>query len=138
VDATWYPDAHMAVVVMINTAPTNFAPGGVGGQLARAVLALPRPDFKYYTGDATQLVGRYQYLMGGNQEPFFVEVTQTPTGLSFSRAGGRPEPLPWVGGLTFYAQENATLTFRRAHGDSGPVTELRRDDAGNHYILKKQ
>jgi hypothetical protein len=31
-----------------------------------------------------------------------------------------------------------TLTFRRANGDTGPVTELRRDDAGNHSILRKQ
>jgi hypothetical protein len=99
---------------------------------------LPRPDFKYFTGDATQLVGRYQHTAGGNQPPFFVEVTQTPTGLAFSRDGGRPEPLPWTGGLTFNAQENVTFTFRRANGDRGPVTELRRDDVGNHYILERQ
>lgn len=47
-------------------------------------------------------------------------------------------PLPWAGGLRFYAQETATLTFRRANGDNGPVTELRRDDMSNHYILEKQ
>lgn len=34
--------------------------------------------------------------------------------------------------------KNVTMTFRCANGDTGPVTELRRDDAGNHYILKKQ
>jgi hypothetical protein len=65
-------------------------------------------------------------------------VTQSPRGLAFSPNGGRAEPLPWVGDLTFYAGEDVTLTFRRAHGDSGPVTELRRDDGGNLYILKKQ
>ena len=138
-DATWYPDAQMAVVVLMNTSPASISPGSVGGELARAVLPLPRPTFTYYTGDATELVGRYQYVAGGNQPPFSMEVTQTPTGLTFLREGaGRAEPLPWAGGLRFYAQENVTLTFRRANGDRGPVTELRRDDAGNLVILRKQ
>jgi hypothetical protein len=43
-----------------------------------------------------------------------------------------------VGDLSFYAGEDVTLSFRRANGSSGPVTELRRDDGGNLYILKKQ
>jgi hypothetical protein len=30
------------------------------------------------------------------------------------------------------------LTFRRANGDSGPVTELRYSMPGAHMILKKQ
>jgi len=137
-DATWYPDAQMAVVVLMNTSPTNLSPGSVGGALAREVLPWPRKDMTYYTGDATQLVGKYQLVMGGNRPPFTIEVTQTPTGLAFSNNGSRPERLPWVGGLKFYASENVTITFRRANGDTGPVTELRRDDAGNHYILKKQ
>jgi hypothetical protein len=29
------------------------------------------------------------------------------------------------------------MTSRRANG-SGPVTDVRRNDAGKHYILKKQ
>ena len=40
--------------------------------------------------------------------------------------------------MTFYASEFVTLNFRRANGNSGSVTELRRDDGGNHAILKKQ
>ena len=138
-DATWYPDAQMAVVVLMNTSPASISPGGVGGELARAVLPLPRPDFTYYPGNATELVGRYQYVAGGNQSPFSIEVAQTPTGLTFTREGaGRAERLPWAGGLKFYAQENVTLTFRRTNGDRGPVTELQRDDAGNLVILRKQ
>ena len=65
-------------------------------------------------------------------------MTQSPTGLAFSFNGSRPEALPWADGMTFYANEFVTLTFRRANGDAGPVTELRRDDPGNHAILKKQ
>lgn len=135
-DATWYPEGGMAVVVLMNTSPTNLPPAGVGGALARTVLPVPRPEIERYTGDATGLVGTYRYVIGGNR-PFDVEVTSTPQGLAFAVNGGRPEPLPWAGGLTFYAQENVTLTFRGEHGGDGPVIELRRDDAGNHQILRK-
>jgi CubicO group peptidase (beta-lactamase class C family) len=137
-DATWYPDAKMAVVVLQNTSPSTLSPGAVGGALAAQVLPLPRPAFTYFTGDASELVGTYTHVMGGNEKLGTIEVTSTPNGLSFSVNGSRPQPLPWAGGLRFYGQENVTLTFRRANGDSGPVTELRRDDMGNLYVLKKQ
>lgn len=137
-DATWYPDAQMAVVVLMNTSPASLSPGSVGGELARAVLPLPRPAMTYYTGDPAPFVGTYRHVMGGNRGSFAIDVTQAPTGLAFSLNGSRPEVLPWAGGLKFYASENVTLTFRRANGDTGPATELRRDDAGNHYILRKQ
>jgi D-alanyl-D-alanine carboxypeptidase len=137
-DATWYPDAQMAVVVLMNTSPTNVSPAGVGNAIANEVLPWKRPTMTYYTGDASPFVGKYQHVVGGNRGSIIIEVTQTPTGLAFAPTGARPEPLPWAGGLTFYAQQDVTLTFRRANGDAGPVTELRRDDAGNHYIFKKQ
>jgi CubicO group peptidase (beta-lactamase class C family) len=137
-DAAWYPEAQLAVVVLTNTSPSNLVPAGLGDQLAREVLPWKRPEMKYYTGDASPFVGRYQHVVGGNQRAFFIDVTQTPTGLAFAPNGQRPDVLPWADGLTFYANEFVTLTFRRANGDSGPVTELRRDDSGNLYILKKQ
>lgn len=137
-DATWYPEAQMAVVVLMNTSPAPLSPGGVGGALAREVVPWRRPQMKYFTGDPAPFVGTYRYVMGGNQPGAVIEVTQSPSGLAFSVNGSRAEPLPWAGGLTFYAQEAVTLTFRRANGDTGPVTELRRDDPGNHVIFRKQ
>ena len=134
-DATWYPDAQMAVVVLMNTSPANISPGSVGGELARAVLPLPRPTFTYYTGDPAPLVGRYQLTIGSNMPALVIEVTASPNGLAFAPDGRRAQPLPWAGGLKFYAQETVTLTFQR--GANG-VMELRRDDPGNHSILKKQ
>lgn len=136
-DATWYPDAQLAVVVLMNTSPANLSPGGVGGALARTLLPLPRPALTYYTGDPAPFIGRYELIMGGNQSRAIIEVTASPTGLAFSVNGSRPEALPWAGGLTFYGGETAALTFRRA-GATGPVTELHRDDAGNHAILRKR
>ena len=137
-DAAWYPEGQLAVVVLVNTSPTNLSPAGVVGALAREVLPWRRPVMTYYTGDASILVGRYQHTIGGNQGPTVIEVRQTPTGPTFSANGSRPERLPWAGGLTFYPSEPVTLTFRRANGNEGPVIELRRDDAGNHRIFKKQ
>lgn len=133
-DATWYADVQLAVVVLINTSPTNLSPGSVGSELARAVLPLPRPTFTYYTADPAALIGRYETVMGSNQRSLVIEVTASPNGLAFAPEGGRPQPLPWAGGLKFYAQETVTLTFQR--GANG-VIELRRDDPGNHSILRK-
>jgi CubicO group peptidase (beta-lactamase class C family) len=134
-EAMWYPDTQLAVVVLGNT--TGLPAAELARELASEVLPPPRPTVRFYMGDATPFVGKYQYVMGGNRS-ISIEVTQSAQGLAFSPNGGRAEPLPWVGGLNFYAGEDVTLTFRRANGDSGPVTELRRDDGGNLYILKKQ
>jgi CubicO group peptidase (beta-lactamase class C family) len=136
-DAAWYPEARMAVVVLMNTSPTNLSPAGVGGALAREVVPWPRPELTWYPGDPAELVGRYEYFAGGNFPGAVIEVSVEPTGLAFSVNGSPQQRLPWARGLTFYPQENVTLTFRRAGGETGPVTELRRDDPGNHMILRR-
>lgn len=138
-EASWYPDGQLAVVVLTNTSPSSLAPAGVADALAREVIPWKRTALAWYTGDPAPFVGKYRLVKGGNQPAgVTIEVVATPTGLAFGPSGARPEPLPWAGGLTFYAGETTTLTFRRANGDSGPVVELRRDDAGNHAILRKQ
>jgi len=136
-DATWYPEGRVAVVVLMNTSPTNLSPASVGGALAREVLPWPRPQLSSYPGDPAELAGRYEHVAGGNFPGAVIEVSVQPTGLGFSVNGSPPQRLPWARGLTFYPQENVTLTFRRANGETGPVTELRRDDPGNHMILRR-
>lgn len=137
-DATWYPEAKMAVVVLMNTSPANIVPVGVGAALARAALSWARPRPAPFTGDAAPFVGKYVLAVGGNQTGIVIDVSASPNGLAFSVNGSRPEPLPWAGDLTFYAQERTTLTFRRAGGGNGAVTELRRDDGGNLMVFRKQ
>ena len=133
-EATWYPDAEMAVVVLTNTTG-NLDPGAVAGELAAEVLPWERPKFGQYTGDPALIVGKYQGPSRGRD--MVIDVTQTPTGVAFSANGSPPRALPWVEGLTF-RQGSAILTFRRADGDTGPVTELRFNSPGGYYILKKQ
>jgi CubicO group peptidase (beta-lactamase class C family) len=133
-EANWYPDAQMAIVVLMNT-NGNLDPGAVAGELAAEVLPWTRPTVATFTGDPTPIVGKYKGPSRGRD--MIVEVTQTPQGPAFSANGSPARQLPWVEGLTF-RQGNAFLTFRRANGNTGPVTELRFDAGGGYYILKRQ
>lgn len=137
-DATWYPDAKLAVVVLMNTSAPNLSASTVAMQLARARLPRPRAELGFYTGDPSRFVGQYELVLGGNITSMTIEVSAGAQGLSFSYNGSRPQPLPWAGGSTFYGSETASLTFTTSAGEGGPMTELRRDDAGNYAILRRR
>ncbi len=137
-DATWYPDTRTAVVVLMNTSAPTLSAGDLGMRLAQAVLPWTRLTSAMYTGDAADFVGTYQLARGGNQREATLMVSATPGGLAFSMNGSRAVPLPWIGGGTFHAGETTTLTFTRVGGaTSGPYTEVRRDNAGNHAVLTR-
>lgn len=134
VEAGWYPESKLAVVVMHNTnGPLD--PQEIVTAIAEEVTGRREPAPKRFTGDAKPLVGKY--VGHGREEDMTVEVVETPQGPAFSRDGSPPRPFPWVEGYTFRAGA-LLLTFRRANGESGPVTELRYSMPGGHYILKKQ
>lgn len=136
--ATWYPDARMAVVVLMNSNGT-IDPGAVAGELAAAVLPWTRPVPATFAGDAAPLVGTYRGPSRGRD--MVVEVTRAPEGVAFSVNGAPARVLPWVDGLTF-RQGNTLLTFRVANGqgngNGGAAAELRYDTGGGHYVLKRQ
>ena len=132
-EATWYPDAQAAIVVLMNS-NGNIDPGAVAGELAAELLPWTRPTMKPFAGDATALVGRYQGPSRGRE--MTIEVTQQGQEIAFSVNGAPARPLPWVDGLTF-RQGNTFLSFRPA-GNSGPAAELRFDSGGGYYILKRQ
>ncbi|MBX3134083.1 MAG: beta-lactamase family protein [Gemmatimonadaceae bacterium] len=136
-DVTWYPDAQLGVIVLMNTSAPNLSASTLAATLAHRALALPREDLRPFTGDPTPYVGRYRLVVGGNQPDLVIEVSASPEGLRFAPAGGRPQLLPWVGGR-FYANNTMTFTFGRPGGGAGPMTELRRDDAGNHSVLQRE
>ena len=137
-EATWYPTEEMAVVVLMNTSPTAVSPGTVAASLARRAHDVPRPAIKFYTDDPTPFVGIYEHGLGRDRGEFAIEVAVGPNGLTFSRNGSQPRPLPWAGELTFYLSESVTLTFSPGDGNGGTMTELRRDTAGNHDVLRKR
>lgn len=133
-EATWYPAAQMAIVVLINS-NGNIDPGAVASELAAEVLPRPRPAVARFTGDGAPLVGKYKGPSRGRD--MVVDVTQTPQGVAISVNGSPARVLSWVEGLTF-RQGNTFLTFRRANDDGGPATELRYDAGSGYYILKRQ
>ncbi len=110
-------------------------PQEVVTNLANEVLGWAPPPPQRFTGDPAPLVGRY--VGPGRGEDMIVEVTQTPQGPAFAIDGRPPRPIPWIEGLTF-GRGLPRLIFRRANGDSGPVTELRFSMPGAHMVLKKQ
>ena len=133
-EATWYPDAQAAIVVLMNS-NGNIDPGAVAGELAAELLPWTRPTLQQFSGDATPLLGTYKGPARGRE--MTVEVTQTPQGIMVSANGSPPRPLPWVEAWTF-RQGNSFLTFRR-NGDTGPASELRFDGGpGSYFILKRQ
>ena len=134
-EASWYPDAQAAVVVLMNC-NCRIDPGAVGGELAAELLPTPPPPaMTSFTGDAAPLVGTYKGPSRGRE--MTIEVTQTAQGLMVSANGSPARPLSWVEQWTF-RQGNSFLTFRRT-GSAGPATELRFNGGpAAFYILKKQ
>jgi len=132
-ETMWYPDAKMAVVVLINS-NGNLDPGAVAGDLAGEVLSATRPADVLFTGDAAPLVGTYKGPSRGRN--MTVAVTQTPQGVAFSVNGGPARTFSWVEGLTF-RNGGSQWTFRQGSGDAA-ATELRSQSGGGYYILKRQ
>jgi CubicO group peptidase (beta-lactamase class C family) len=137
-EASWYPDAQAAVVVLMNC-NCSIDPGAVGGELAAELLPITRQEMKPFTGDASPLVGRYKGPSRGRD--MIVEVTQGAQGPMVSMiapngTASPARPLSWVDGLTF-RQGNAILTFKQT--GAAPATELRFNGGpGAYYILKRQ
>jgi hypothetical protein len=130
----WYPEARMAVVVMINTVgPLD--PQEVSTDLADEVLGWTPPPRRWFTGDPTPFIGRY--VGAGRGHDMVVEVTRTPEGIRFAIDGAPPRAIPWIDGFTFGGGPVRFIS-RRANGDSGPVTELRYSMPGAHFIPRKQ
>lgn len=107
-EAGWYPDAQLAVVVLMNS-NGNIDPGDVGGELAAELLPWQRPTVVPFTGDAARLVGTYKGP--GRGRDIVVQVTQAPQGIAVSINGGSARPAPWVEDMTFRVG-STFLTFR--------------------------
>ena len=132
-EATWYPDAQAAIVVLMNS-NSNLDPGAVAGELAAELLPWQPPVVKNFSGDATPLLGTYKGPSRGRE--MVMEVTKGPEGPLFSVNGSPPRPLAWLDGLNF-RQGSAVVSFRQA-GNSGPATEIRFQSGAAYYILKRQ
>jgi CubicO group peptidase (beta-lactamase class C family) len=132
-EATYYPDAQAAIVVLMNS-NGNIDPGAVAGELAAELLPWERPVVKQFSGDVKLLLGTYKGPSRGRD--MVMEVTQGPQGPLFSANGAPPRPLAWLDGWSF-RQGSAVLTFRQG-GNGGPASEIRFQSGSAYYILKRQ
>ena len=130
--ASWYPDAELAIVVLMNSGGP-VSPAALASELAGAIVPSTPPSFRPFAGDASPLVGKYSGPSRGRKME--AEVTQTPQGISVSVNGAPARALQWVEEWTFRSANNY-LTFKR-NGDRGPAGELRFDAGGGLYILKR-
>jgi CubicO group peptidase (beta-lactamase class C family) len=125
-EAGWYPDAQLAVVVLMNS-NGNIDPGDVAGELAAELLPWQRPTFASFTGDAAPLAGTYKGP--GRGRDVTVQVTPGQQGIAVSINGGSQRPASWVEGLTFRVG-STYLSFR--NGD------LHLAGGSAYSVLKRQ
>lgn len=131
-DARWYPEAELAVVVLMNSSGP-VSPSALASELAAELIEPVRRAPRAFTGDAGPLVGRYAGPSRGRE--MTVEVSRAPGGgVAVSVNGGEARTLEWVDGWTFRAG-SAILVFER--GATGPAAMLRFDTGGGHYVLRR-
>jgi CubicO group peptidase (beta-lactamase class C family) len=134
--ASWYPDAELAVVVLMNSnGPVS--PSALASELAREIIppVAPAGEPRVYTGDATDLVGRYVGPSRGRE--MVVEVSRNEEGTLVTSVNGAPaQRVPWIDGWRFGRAGATLLTFERA-GTTGPATLLRWDAGSGYYLLRR-
>jgi CubicO group peptidase (beta-lactamase class C family) len=134
--ASWYPDAELAVVVLINS-NGPISPTALAGELARQIVPSPSAPYvpRFHTADAADLVGRYAGPSRGRE--MVVEVSRNDEGILVASINGAPaQPLPWIDGWRFGRPGANHITFERA-GATGPATLLRWDGGGGYYLLRR-
>lgn len=132
--ANWYPDAQLAVVVLINSNGPVSA-GALASELARAIIPAAQAEPRFFTGDAAELTGRYSGPSRGRD--LVVDVSRNDEGVLVASVNGSPtQPLPWIEGWRFGRAGANLMTFERS-GATGPVDVLRWDAGGGYYILRR-
>ncbi|HSJ25391.1 MAG TPA: serine hydrolase domain-containing protein [Longimicrobiales bacterium] len=137
--ASWYPEAELAVVVLINSnGPVS--PGALAGELAFEIIPPTLPPFspRFFTGDAAGLVGRYAGPSRGRE--MVVEVSRDDEGRLVAAVNGGPaQPMPWIEGWQFGRPGATLITFERegTTGTTGPATLLRWDAGSGYYMLRR-
>jgi CubicO group peptidase (beta-lactamase class C family) len=134
--AGWYPDAQLAVVVLMNSSGA-VSPATIASELtAQVIPRTPPPPMRPYTGtDAASLIGIYVGPTRGGE--LVLQVTQNAQGMLMRSANGAAaQPMPWMEGWTFGGSGNVTLTFVR-DGATGPATALRLDAGAVLSVLKR-
>lgn len=131
-DGRYYPDEDLVVVVLQNsTGPRG--PGGLGSALATLVLGpLPEPPpERAYGGDFGELTGTYSGPARGTH--MTVDILVEDGRLALRIGEQTPQTPRWAGGLRWEVGGLQATFVRR----DGRVDELRMDNGGGHYVLRR-
>jgi CubicO group peptidase (beta-lactamase class C family) len=134
-DGRYYPDEGLIVIVLQNTAGAP-GPGALGQALVDLVLGpLPETVATPFTGDVDELLGTYVGPSRGRE--MRMVVSRAGDDLVFAPEGAPPQAAmrpKHVDGLT-WEQGGTRLWFVRG---GGAIVELRVDQGGGHYVLKRR
>ncbi len=134
-DGRYYPDEGLIVIVLQNTAGPP-GPGALGQGLVDLVLG-PVPEIAAtpFAGDADELLGTYVGPSRGRE--MRMVVSRAGSDLVFTPEGAPPQAAmrpKHVDGL-IWQQGGTRLWFVR---EGGRITQLRVDQGGGHYVLKRR
>lgn len=132
-ETMWYPDAQLAVVVLINSVG-GVSASALAGELAAVLVPGKPPETKTFTGDVAPFLGTYKGPSRGRD--MTIQVTRAAPGIAISINGSPARPVSWVADATFRTG-GTFLRFRRTGGD-GPFSELRYEGGSALYVLKRQ
>lgn len=134
-DGRYYPDEGLVVIVLQNTAGAP-GPGALGQALVDLVLGpLPETVATPFTGDVDELLGTYVGPSRGRE--MRMVVSRAGDDLVFAREGAPPQAAmrpKHIEGLT-WQQGGTRIWFVR---EGGAINELRVDQGGGHYVLKRR
>jgi len=134
-DGRYYPDERLVVIVLQNTAGPP-GPGTLGQAIVDLVLGpLPETVATPFTGDPDELLGTYVGPSRGRE--MRMVVSRAGNDLVFTPEGAPPQAAmrpKHVDGLT-WEQGGTRIWFVR---EDGRITQLRVDQGGGHYVLKRQ
>jgi CubicO group peptidase (beta-lactamase class C family) len=134
-DGRYYPDEGLIVIVLQNTAGAP-GPGALGQALVDLVLGpLPETVATPFTGDVDELLGTYVGPSRGRE--MRMVVSRAGDDLVFAPEGAPPQAAmrpKHLDGLT-WEQGGTRLWFVRG---GGAIVELRVDQGGGHYVLKRR
>ncbi len=128
----YYPDQDLTIAVLINTAGPA-SPNQIADAVADLILGTAaEPPAATFAGDLRPLTGTYSGPARGRE--LEVTVSLDSGALTARGAGSAPRRLAYVEGLTFAAGQSR-WHFVRTGAD---VTELRLDEVGGYFVLRKK
>ncbi len=127
----YLPDEDLTIAVLINTAGTE-NPATIADRIEDLVLGPAAPvRRRAFGGYVEPLLGRFRGPSRGRRMTAVVSLSED--GRLLVRTSGEPQPVEWLGGLTF-GHGSTRYRFVR-HGEAIDVLQV--DHVGGLYVLRR-